>query len=137
MFEKIDMHQAGWASTDLPIQLKVSSDIDSSTMVSIADEMTKWEDSINIDFFSTLESTPPLKFSNLKDYYLLDKETNGIYFSDTGSYTCIPRLKTPLTILRKAILSLCALFIFACILNMNPENIGFDGSIGPWLEGLS
>ncbi|MNP23877.1 hypothetical protein D3C76_1166020 [compost metagenome] len=45
--------------------------------------------------------------------------------------TLIPRRNVPDTIRRNAIRSRCAGFIFACILNTNPENFSLVGSTNP------
>jgi hypothetical protein len=82
MSARVSLSQVGWLSNDRPIQMKASSDIDTSTIITIEEEMSKWEESCDFDFFENLGSTNPLQFSNLKDYYLEDKDTNGIYFTD-------------------------------------------------------
>jgi len=80
-FEDIDMAQVGWPAEDFPIKLKVANDIDNSTVIRIEEEMTKWEESCDVDFFDNIETTTSKHFTDLKDYYFKDKENCGIYFS--------------------------------------------------------
>lgn len=80
-FNKVNMENIGWVESDLPILMKASTDIDTTTILRMEEEMDKWEDSSQMDFFYQLEPTEQKDFSDLKDYYIKDNETNGIYFS--------------------------------------------------------
>ncbi len=77
----LDMNTLRWESSQFPINLKVSDNLDSDSQTLINDALNEWERVGKKDFFQPLETTHSHSFSNLIDYYEQDRFVQGIYLA--------------------------------------------------------